>query len=39
MRERVPVNKEEIAFVLQTIPNEYEFVEYKDFLNANLRLL
>lgn len=31
--------KGRIAFVLQTIPNEYEFVEYKDFLNANLRLL
>lgn len=31
--------KGRIAFVLQTIPNEYEFVEYKDFLNANLRIL
>ena len=31
--------KGRIAFVLQTIPNEYEFVEYKDYLNANLRLL
>ena len=31
--------KGRIAFVLQTIPNEYEFVEYKDFLNANFRLL
>ena len=31
--------KGRVAFVLQTIPNEYEFVEYKDFLNANLRLL
>ena len=24
-----------IAFVLQTTPNKHEFVEYKDFLNAN----
>ena len=31
--------KGRIDFVLQTIPNEYEFVEYKDFLNANLRIL
>ena len=31
--------KERIDFVHQTIPNEYEFVEYKDFLNANLRIL
>lgn len=31
--------KGRIAFVLQTIPNECEFVEYKDFLNANLRIL
>jgi retron-type reverse transcriptase len=30
--------KGRIDFVLQTIPNEYEFVEYKDFLNANLRI-
>lgn len=26
--------KGRIAFVLQTIPNEYEFVEYKDFLDS-----
>ena len=31
--------KGRIDFVHQTIPNEYEFVEYKDFLNANLRIL
>lgn len=31
--------KGRIAFVLQTTPNEHEFVEYKDFLNANLRFL
>ncbi len=27
--------KGRIAFVLQTIPNQHEFLEYKDFLNAN----
>ena len=27
--------KGRIAFVLQTIPNQHEFVEYKDFLNEN----
>ena len=27
--------KGRIAFVLQTTPNKHEFVEYKDFLNAN----
>ena len=27
--------KGRIAFVLQTIPNEHEFLEYRDFLNAN----
>ena len=31
--------KGRIAFVLQTTPNEREFVEYKDFLNANFRFL
>ncbi len=29
--------KGRISFVLQTVPNEHEFLEYRDFLNANFR--
>ncbi len=31
--------KGRIAFVLQTTPNKHEFVEYKNFLNANFRFV